>query len=255
MADLFDKVREQISAGLTKVTTKSHVTVETTRLGGQIRRVTKEKEEALFRLGSRVYHEMSTNDQLNLEVAQEEVKRIQAMDQEIADLQKEIGRLEALDAATPWTPQEEEKPVATCTCGAPLTEDTRFCGNCGTNTQEIVARAKAEQLARIEAAKKAVAAGCPKCGTEISATAKFCLSCGAALTERREAAVEPQVTPRCPHCGSEITSTARFCRSCGKAVTEETPVAAIQEGEVSAQVRETQRRMESASDFSEKRDS
>ncbi len=65
MPDFFDKLREQIDAGLTKVTTKSRVTVETTRLRMQIRGIVKEKEEALARLGARVYQEMSQAGQLN----------------------------------------------------------------------------------------------------------------------------------------------------------------------------------------------
>ena len=177
MADFFDKLREQIDAGLTKVTTKSRVTLETTRLRGQIRRIAKEKEEALVRLGTRVYQEISQNGQLNLEGIQEEVKRIQEMDHSIEDLQKEIDRLEALDAATPWSVEGAEKPIATCTCGAPLTEGTKFCGSCGANAQEIIAKAKAEELARVEAAKKAGATLCPHCGAEVSATASFCRSC------------------------------------------------------------------------------
>lgn len=254
MPDFFDKMREQINAGLTKVTTKSRVTVETTRLGGQIRRITKDKEEALLRLGTQAYQEISANGQLHVEAVQEDLKRIQAMDREIVDLQKEIERLETLDAATPWAAKEEEKPIATCTCGAPLTEDTKFCGNCGTNAQEIIVKAKAEELARAEAAKRTTVAVCLQCGTEVSVTAKFCRSCGAAVNETQETVVEPQITPHCPHCGSATTSTARFCRSCGKVVTEETPRAAIQEGEVIAQGEETKQRVEPASDFSEKRE-
>jgi len=83
MPDFFDKVREQITTSLTKVTTKSRVTVETTRLEGQIRRIAKEKEEALRQLGTQVYQELSSTGQLNLEVVQEEVKRIQVMDRQL----------------------------------------------------------------------------------------------------------------------------------------------------------------------------
>lgn len=231
MPDLFDKIRGQIDAGITKVATKSRVTVETTRLAGQIRRITKEKEEALLRLGSRVYKEMSNSGQLSLEEVQGEIKRVQATDRAIADLQKEIDRLEALDAATPWSAGEAEQPITTCTCGAPLTEGTKFCGNCGINAQEIIAKAKAKQLAQAEAAKRAGATVCPHCGAGVMATAKFCRSCGTALGERQEAAVEPPVTPRCPHCSSEITSTARFCRHCGQPTVRETPSAKVQESE------------------------
>jgi ribosomal protein L40E len=255
MSDFFDKMREQINAGLTKVTTKSRVTVETTRLGGQVRRITKEKEEALLRLGTQVYQEISANGHLYVETVQEDLKRIQAMDREIADVQKEIERLEALDAATPWAAKEEEKPIAICTCGAPLTEDTRFCGNCGINAQEIIVKAKAEELARAEAAKRTTVAVCLQCGTEVTMTAKFCRSCGAAVNETREPTAEPQITPCCPHCGSTITSTAKFCRSCGKAMTAETPSATIQEGAISAQGGETRQGIESILDSLEKRDS
>lgn len=76
MPDLFDKIRGQIDAGITKVTTKSRVTVETTRLTGQIRRISKEKEDALLRLGAQVYKEMSDRGQLSLEGVQREIKRV-----------------------------------------------------------------------------------------------------------------------------------------------------------------------------------
>ena len=54
MADFFDRLKEQVSAGITTVTTKSRVVVETTRLRRQMRRLAQEKKEALTQLGTRV---------------------------------------------------------------------------------------------------------------------------------------------------------------------------------------------------------
>jgi len=175
MADFFDKLKEQVSAGITTVTTKSRVVVETTRLRRQIHRIAKEKKEALAQLGTRAYQEMCQRGRLDQEGMQDAVTRIQELDRSTEDLEKEITRLEALDAATPWPAEGREQPIATCTCGTPLSEGIKFCGTCGVNVQEIVA--------------KAAAALCPRCGAGISAAAKFCRSCGAALTERQEATI------------------------------------------------------------------
>ena len=175
MADFFDKLKEQVSAGITTVTTKSRVVVETTRLRRQMRRLAQEKKEALAQLGTRAYQEMCQRGHGDQEGMQEAVTRIQELDRSTEALEKEIRRLEALDAATPWPTEGGEQPIATCTCGTPLSEGSKFCGTCGVNVQEIVA--------------KAAAALCPRCGAGISATAKFCRSCGAALTERQEATI------------------------------------------------------------------
>ena len=95
-------------------------------------------------------------------------------------LEKEITRLEALDAATPWPAGGGENGIATCTCGASLPEGSKFCGTCGINVQEIIA--------------KAAVALCPRCGAGISPTTKFCRSCGAAVTEKQE--VTSQTEPK-----------------------------------------------------------
>jgi ribosomal protein L40E len=58
---------------------------------------------------------------------------------------------------------------------------TKFCGQCGANAQELVA--------------KAAAALCPRCGAGSSPAAKFCRSCGAALTERPEAPSQAEPKP------------------------------------------------------------
>ena len=176
MADFFDKLKEQVTVGITTVTTKSRVAVETTRLRSQIRRIAKEKREALAQLGTRAYQEICERGHLEQDRIQEAVQRIQALDHSIKDLEKEITRLEALEAATPRPAAGGgEHPIATCTCGASLPEGGKFCGTCGVNVQEIIT--------------KAAAVHCPQCGAGLSSTAKFCRSCGIAVTERQAATI------------------------------------------------------------------
>jgi len=181
MADFFGRLKEQVSAGITTVTTKSRVAVETTRLRRQMRRRAQEKREALTQFGTRVYQEMCQHGHVEPEGLHEAVTRLQALDHSLEELGKEMTRLEALDAATPWPTGEGEKSLATCTCGSPVPAGSKFCGTCGINVQEIVA--------------KAAAALCPRCGAGISPTAKFCRSCGAAVTERQEATVPTEPKP------------------------------------------------------------
>ena len=49
---------------------------------------------------------------------------------------------------------------------------------------------------------------CPTCQTDNADAAKFCMSCGAALSSA------------CPKCGAELPAEARFCSSCGHQLSE-----------------------------------
>jgi Double zinc ribbon len=182
MRDLWARVSEPLAAGLTKATTKSQVALETVRLRRQLRTLAKEKEQALAQLGVQVYTAVCQRGQVEQGEVSAAVTRLQERDRAIAALQQEITRLAALEAATPWF-TAGESPIAACTCGAPIPRGALFCENCGTNVQELVARAEAEQRARGEAASQAGgAARCARCGTRIaSARAKFCRHCGAAV--------------------------------------------------------------------------
>src|SRR4029453_3562878 len=120
-------------------------------LRSQIRRIAKEKREALAQLGTRAYQEICERGHLEPGSIQEAVQRIQALDHSITDLEKEITRLEAVDAATPWPAGGGGQPIAPCPCGASLPEGSKFCGTCGVNVQELMT--------------KAAAAHCPQCGT------------------------------------------------------------------------------------------
>jgi hypothetical protein len=175
MADFLDRLKEQVTAGITTVTTKSRVAVETTRLRSQIRRIAKEKRDALAQLGTRAYQEICERGHLEQDRIQEAVQRIQALDHSIKNLEQEITRMEALDAATPWPAGGGENPIATCTCGTPVPEGSKFCGACGANVQEVVA--------------KAAAVHCPRCGAGLFSSAKFCRNCGVAVPEKQEAGI------------------------------------------------------------------
>ena len=50
---------------------------------------------------------------------------------------------------------------------------------------------------------------CPKCGAEISATAKFCPECGEKIPAKKF----------CPECGAEVSATAKFCPECGNKIS------------------------------------
>jgi len=55
---------------------------------------------------------------------------------------------------------------------------------------------------------------CTKCGSLNSASAKFCLSCGAELQPKPAEKVQP-LSLHCPKCGAENSPGAKFCQSCG----------------------------------------
>jgi membrane protease subunit (stomatin/prohibitin family) len=50
---------------------------------------------------------------------------------------------------------------------------------------------------------------CPKCGTHVPATSKFCPECGITLTPPSAGAIN------CPKCGKSIPANSKFCPECG----------------------------------------
>jgi membrane protease subunit (stomatin/prohibitin family) len=54
---------------------------------------------------------------------------------------------------------------------------------------------------------------CPKCGSHVPATSKFCPECGASLTPPAAATI------KCPKCGHMIPAGSKFCPECGTTIT------------------------------------
>ena len=56
---------------------------------------------------------------------------------------------------------------------------------------------------------------CPNCGSLISATAKFCPSCGATMPGPQGPPSPAGSNKFCPNCGSPVAAGAKFCNNCG----------------------------------------
>jgi len=54
---------------------------------------------------------------------------------------------------------------------------------------------------------------CPKCGSHVPATSKFCPECGTSLTPPTTATI------KCPKCGNDIPAGSKFCPNCGQAIS------------------------------------
>ena len=51
---------------------------------------------------------------------------------------------------------------------------------------------------------------CPKCGTTLQPTDKFCAGCGSKVADLFASAA-----PHCPNCGKEVDESMNFCIYCG----------------------------------------
>lgn len=59
---------------------------------------------------------------------------------------------------------------------------------------------------------------CPRCNALVPSGAAFCQSCGARLAAAEQEPPAPVVF--CVHCGGQLRASARFCPTCGQAVTK-----------------------------------
>ncbi len=127
MAEILDKIKENIGKGLTTVTTASKELIETTRLKGEIAAARRQRRELLEELGSIVFVMMS-RDSLELERVREKCREIGGLDERIRELEDAVRNVhlkseEALG---------KRAAAGRCSCGAEVPEGSKFCGKCGT---------------------------------------------------------------------------------------------------------------------------
>lgn len=93
------------------------------------------------------------------------------------------------------------------------------CGNCGTlNAENAKFCSSCGQALSPAPAPAGAVIACPSCGTKNAATAKFCSSCGTSL--------QAPTTVACPQCGTESPAGTRFCPNCGTNLQPSSPPAA-----------------------------
>jgi len=164
MADFFDKVKQGVGKGITTVSVRSKEMLETTRIKGQIGTFQEQKRVAIEELGNIVYT-MFVKTGFDEERIKQKCEAIAGIDRQIKGKEEELTQIHLKAQQELGMP----KTVALCACGAPIYEDTKFCGKCGK---------KVEILPRKISEEETPPAICPHCNTQLLPDAKFCANCG-----------------------------------------------------------------------------
>lgn len=199
MADFFSKVKKGFSKGTATINIKSSTMIETNKLKGEISSLKKEKLE-IFKTIGETYYNMKKEEQVNIEEIDTILTKAFEIDETISEKENAIKEAiekeeEALKALKESESEDESKEL-TCSCGAIITADTKFCTKCGkkiehepieTEVQEAqevvqevteeVAEEVAEEIQEISEPVEATIITC-ECGAKLSNDAVFCTNCG-----------------------------------------------------------------------------
>jgi membrane protease subunit (stomatin/prohibitin family) len=87
-------------------------------------------------------------------------------------------------------------------------------GGAGLGTGMVLIPQIMNQQGQVQAqAPTAALVICPKCGSHVPATSKFCPECGTSLTPPSAATIN------CPKCGHSIPASSKFCPECGATIS------------------------------------
>ncbi|WP_368133987.1 zinc ribbon domain-containing protein [Collinsella bouchesdurhonensis] len=180
-----------------------------------------------------------TEEELNVQVqaAQDEIARLRetfgpayaklgealypaARETELATrFANEFAEVDAINAAI-----DEQNAAIEAACAEYETEQARIVEEEAARAAEEAARAQAEATAAAKAAAveeplesadepepaPAKVRTCPKCGTTLQPTDKFCAGCGSKVAD-----LFAPAAPHCPNCGKEVDESMNFCIYCG----------------------------------------
>ena len=184
-----------------------------------------------------------TEEELNVQVqaAQDEIARLRetfgpayaklgealypvARETELATrFANEFAEVDAINAAI-----DEQNATIEAARAEYETEQARIAEEEAARAAEEAARAEAEAAAAAKAAAveeplesadepaaepepaPAKVRTCPKCGTTLQPTDKFCAGCGSKVAD-----LFAPAAPHCPNCGKEVDESMNFCIYCG----------------------------------------
>lgn len=196
MADFFNKVKKGFNKGTTTIGIKSSTMMETNKLKGEISSLKREKTEVFTSVGDK-YYSMKKEDLINIEELNTIIVRAFEIDLTIAQkeqaiedaLKKQEETLRALQEVDSSTIVEH---ALTCSCGAPISTETKFCPKCGQKIQHEEIEIVQEEIEDIQEEIQGIQA------EEVEV----------------ELVIEP-TTIIC-ECGAELTSDTIFCAQCGR---------------------------------------
>lgn len=138
-------------------------------------------------IGMEVY-DLSKEKQIEIVQIKNYLDQMDALNQEIEELEKEKAELEVKNAG---------KNI--CTCGYKLKPQDRFCPNCG----EVISRDITVCV----------------CGAKIDKNTKFCRTCGKSIEEIQKALepAQPKMMRECI-CGAKIPEGQFMCFECGRKI-------------------------------------
>ena len=167
-----------------------------------------------------------TEEELNVQVqaAQDEIARLRetfgpayaklgealypaARETELATrFANEFAEVDAINAAI-----DEQNAAIEAARAEYETEQARIAEEEAARAAEEAARAEAEAAAEPEPEPApAKVRTCPKCGTTLQPTDKFCAGCGSKVAD-----LFAPTAPHCPNCGKEVDESMNFCIYCG----------------------------------------
>ena len=236
---------------------KTSDAIETNKLNGKINTEKTAITECLRKIGD-YYYDKHKEGAAGDEGIADLLATIDGHHQTIADLQAEIERIKAENAASATAAAAPAEPVTSVcpACGAENTPETKFCRACGKNLAESAVEAEPEVTAVVaeEIAAEAVAEAetaaeadeilpdsetepmaeetviTPQLVCETEATAEEAVVEEAVVAQELVLPIETAASAIlagniCPDCGAENAPGTKFCRACGKNLAG--PVAAV----------------------------
>lgn len=170
MADFIDRVKMGITKGVATASVKSKEFLDVTKLKNQISGFQNKKRLAMEELG-RMTYAMFLKENIDLDIIKDKCKSIAKMDDQIKSLEHEIAEVQK--KAREFL--GEDGPVKKCSCGADISDDTRFCSACGRKVERMLIANQPEKAPASESI-------CAQCQEKLEIGSKFCPACGAKVT-------------------------------------------------------------------------
>lgn len=127
MAELLDKIKENIGKGIATVSVASKELVETSRLKGEIAGARRRRRELIEELGNVVFV-MESRDAFDMERVREKCRGVAGLDERIRELEEAVRDVRRRSEELLG---KRKAAIPPCSCGADVPEGAKFCGKCG----------------------------------------------------------------------------------------------------------------------------